>query len=211
MITTNNPKYDEKCKLWRQHSMGVRDTVRHNAKAVIFEDYTEIGYNYRMTDIQAAVGREQLKRLPEIIKKRRELAERYHYLLKDIHGLVLPFEPSYARSNWQSYIVTLPDEIDQREAMQQMLDVGISTRRAVMNAHREPAYEIEAWRCGGEKPDCDCESRNCKALANSEFIQDHAIALPLYVQMTKEEQERVVSALREACNAKATVKKKNRN
>lgn len=202
MITTNNPEYDEKCKLWRQHSMGVRDTVRHNAKAVIFEDYTEIGYNYRMTDIQAAVGREQVKRLPKIIKKRRKLAERYHQLLKNIRGLVLPFEPSYARSNWQSYIVTLPDEIDQREAMQQMLDAGISTRRAIMNAHREPAYEIEEWRCADDKSNCACEARSCKMLTNSEFIQDHAIALPLYVQMTDAEQERVVTALREVCKAK---------
>jgi perosamine synthetase len=202
MITTNNLEYDEKCKLWRQHSMSVRDTVRHNAKEVIFEEYTEVGYNYRLTDIQAAVGREQVKRLPKIIKKRRELAEHYHHMLRDIPSLVLPYEPSYARSNWQSYIVTLPEGIEQREVMQGMLDAGISTRRAIMNAHREPAYEIEAWRCAGGKPDCDCETRSCKALANSEFIQDHAIALPLYVQMTEEEQVRVVDALREVCKAK---------
>lgn len=199
MITTNNPELDKKCKLWRQHSMSVRDTVRHNANEVIFENYTEIGYNYRLTDIQAAVGREQLKRLPEIIKKRRELTDNYSHLLANIEGLILPHEPSYARSNWQTYIVTLPKEINQKEAMQAMLDMGISTRRAVQNAHREPAYDIEDWRCGGEKPDCDCETRSCKALTNSEYIQDHAIALPLYVQMTKEEQERVVAALREVC------------
>lgn len=204
MITTNNAEYDEKCKLWRQHSMSVRDIVRHNANEVIFEDYPEIGYNYRMTDIQAAVGREQVKRLPEIIKKRRDLADHYQHLLKDIPNLVLPYEPSYARSNWQSYIVTLPDVVDQREVMQAMLDAGISTRRAIMNAHREPAYEIEDWRCGGEKPNCDCESRHCKALTNSEYIQDHAIALPLYVQMTDEEQERVVKTLREVCKTKVT-------
>lgn len=199
MISTNNPEYDEKCKLWRQHSMSVRDTVRHHSNEVIFEDYPELGYNYRMTDIQAAVGREQLKRLLEIIKKRRELAQNYHHLLADIPGLILPFEPSFARSNWQTYIVTLPVAIDQKEAMQAMLDVGISTRRGIMNAHREPAYEIEAWRCAGESPDCDCADHSCKALANSEYIQEHSIAIPLYVQMTKAEQERVVAALREVC------------
>ncbi|MEO1290276.1 MAG: DegT/DnrJ/EryC1/StrS family aminotransferase, partial [Chloroflexota bacterium] len=77
MLTTNNPEYDEKFKLWRQHSMSVRDTERHQANRIIFEDYTELGYNYRMTDIQAAVGRVQLQRLPKIIERRRELAISY--------------------------------------------------------------------------------------------------------------------------------------
>ncbi|MDQ7024917.1 MAG: DegT/DnrJ/EryC1/StrS family aminotransferase [Anaerolineae bacterium] len=196
MITTNNPDIDEKCKLWRQHSMSVRDTERHNAKQIIFEEYTELGYNYRMTDIQAAVGREQLKRLPEIIERRRELADRYHELLGNIGGLILPHEPQYARSNWQSYIVRLPDGFDQRTVMQQLLDVGISTRRAIMNSHREPAYEIEDWQCAGQRSSCDCAPRTCRELSHSEFIQDNAIAIPLYVPMSDDEQDRVVAALR---------------
>jgi dTDP-4-amino-4,6-dideoxygalactose transaminase len=197
MITTSNPEIDEKCKLWRQHSMSVRDTVRHNSTQVIFEEYTELGYNYRMTDIQAAVGRVQLKRLPQIIERRRELADRYHELLGTIPGLVLPYEPDYARSNWQSYIVCLPERLNQMKVMQQLLDEGISTRRAVMNVHREPAYQIEAWRCGN--PACDHSNGTCSQLANSEYIQDHAIAIPLYVQMSDAEQDYVVDALRRAC------------
>ena len=194
MITTNNPELDEKCKLWRQHSMSVRDTVRHNAREVIFEEYPEIGFNYRMTDIQAAVGREQLKRLPGIIAARRELAERYHELLGRIPGLILPEEPVYARSNWQSYIVRLPHKVDQRAVMQGMLDAGISTRRAVMNAHREPAYIQEEWRCGGGSS-CDHSNGRCNALSNSEYVQEHNIALPLYVPMSEAEQDRVIDAL----------------
>ena len=89
MITTNNSEWDAKFRLWRQHSMGVPDTVRHRAGQVIFEDYAELGYNYRMTDIQAAVGREQLKRLPAMVDRRREQAQRYRQLLADISGLVL--------------------------------------------------------------------------------------------------------------------------
>lgn len=196
MLTTNNPEYDEKFKLWRQHSMSVRDTVRHNAKQVIFEEYTELGYNYRMTDIQAAVGREQLKRLPEIIAKRRELAQRYHELLADVEGIKAPYEPDYARSNWQTYLVRLADHLDQQGVMQAMLDANISTRRGIMNAHREPAYETEPWGCAG-KPSCNCEARTCQQLTYSEDAQDHSIAIPLYVQMTDDDQVRVVNALRE--------------
>ncbi|MEO0597403.1 MAG: DegT/DnrJ/EryC1/StrS family aminotransferase, partial [Chloroflexota bacterium] len=71
MLTTNNPEYHEKLTLWRQHSMTVRDTKRHNADTVTFTQFSELGYNYRLTDIQAAVGREQLKRLPKLIEQRR--------------------------------------------------------------------------------------------------------------------------------------------
>jgi perosamine synthetase len=201
MISTNKPELDEKVKLWRQHSMSVRDTERHNSNTVIFEEYTEVGYNYRMTDVQAAIGREQLKRLTEIIRQRRELADRYHELLGNIDGLVLPYEPTFARSNWQSYIIQLPIGLHQRAVMQALLDKGISTRRAIMNSHREPAYQKEPWRCAGDRTTCGCAAGTCKNLFTSEFIQETAIAIPLYVPMTHEEQDRVVEALREVCTS----------
>lgn len=201
MITTNNPEYDAKFKLWRQHGMSVRDTERHHAKQVIFENYTEVGYNYRMTDIQAAVGREQLKRLPEMIVRRRELAARYHEAFVDIDGINPPQEANYARSNWQSYIVRLSAGLGQKTVMQQLLDEGISTRRAIMNAHLEPAYEQEPWRCAGKRPECDCAPGTCKALAHSEAVQDDGIALPLYAEMTEADQDRVIEALRRIVEA----------
>lgn len=200
MLTTNNPAYDEKFKLWRQHSMSVRDTERHNAQSVIFEEYTELGYNYRMTDIQAAVGREQLKRLPEIIQCRRELADRYHERLANIPRISIPHEPDYAHSNWQTYLIRLDESLDQRKVMQALLDLGISTRRGIMNAHREPAYQAEPWRCAGNHPQCDCETGTCAALAESESAQEHAIAIPLYAQMTEAEQDRVIAALTQVCS-----------
>ncbi|GAB5493186.1 MAG: DegT/DnrJ/EryC1/StrS family aminotransferase [Phototrophicaceae bacterium] len=205
MITTNNAEYDEKVKLWRQHSMSVRDTERHKSDKIIFEDYTELGYNYRLTDIQAAVGREQLKRLPEIIMQRRAIAEVYLRELSTIKGLILPHEPDYARSNWQSFIIRLPENLDQKAVMQELLNHGISTRRAIMNAHREPAYQQETWRCAGNRSLCDCQARSCRTLSQSEFIQESAIAIPLYAQMTVEEQDRVIQALRMVCNGKSAI------
>ncbi|MFM6279871.1 MAG: DegT/DnrJ/EryC1/StrS family aminotransferase, partial [Dolichospermum sp.] len=125
-------------------------------------------YNYRMTDIQAAVGREQLKRLPEILERRRYLAQRYHEQLADIPGLKLPTEPIWAKSNWQSYCVRLRDSCNQLQVMQVMLDAGVSTKRGIMCAHREPAYQIETWSCGSDH------------LTESEKAQDDAILLPLF-------------------------------
>jgi dTDP-4-amino-4,6-dideoxygalactose transaminase len=196
MITTNNPEWDKQFRPWRQHGMSVPDTVRHGAKQVIFESYPMLGYNYRMTDIQAAVGREQLKRLPEIVERRRYLAQRYQEMLADVPGLKLPTEPTWAKSNWQSFCVRLPEQCNQLQVMQAMLDAGVSTRRGIMCAHREPAYSIEAWSCGIDGDACDCEQGSCKCLTESEQAQDHAIILPLFHQMTEQEQDRAIAVLK---------------
>jgi perosamine synthetase len=187
MLTTHNSNWDQQFRLLRQHSMSVPDTVRHGAKQVIFESYPTLGYNYRMTDVQAAIGQEQLKKLPEIVERRRFLAAQYFEKLADISGLKLPSEPTWARSNWQSFCVRLPEHCDQRRVMQILLDEGISTRRGIMCAHREPAYQELVQHSGNTH------------LAESEQAQDKTIVLPLFHQMTEQEQNRVVEVLRIAC------------
>jgi perosamine synthetase len=196
MLTTSNSDWDRRFRLWRQHGMNIPDTVRHETNQVIFESYSEAGFNYRMTDIQAAVGREQLKRLPEMIDRRRYLAERYRDLLVSIPRLGLPYEPKWARSNWQSYCVRLPDGADQRQVMQTMLDSGVVTRRGVMCAHREPAYPRGTWSCGDAI--CNCSIESCSHLRTSEQAQDRCIVLPLFHQMSEIQQDTVVGTLRDA-------------
>src|SRR5262249_34344376 len=164
----SHAEWDLQFRLWRQHGMSVPDTVRHGAREVIFESYDMLGYNFRLTDIQAAIGREQLKRLPELVARRRMFAQRYTDVLSEQLGLATAEEPSWARSNWQSYLVQLPACCDQRMVMQQMLDHGVATRRAVMCAHREPAYAIEAWSCGSGPGPCGCAPLTCVRLAESE-------------------------------------------
>ena len=198
MITTANAEWDAKFRLLRQHGMSVPDTVRHGASQVIFESYPIVGYNFRMTDIQAAVGREQLKRLPEIIDKRRDLAVRYKTLLAEIPGLGLPVEPEWARSTWQSFCIRLPIGSDQRQVMQSMLDDGVATRRGVMCSHREIAYPANTWSCAGRGASCACTSGFCQRLRHSEEAQDHTIILPLFPQMSYEQQDFVVKSLHDA-------------
>jgi dTDP-4-amino-4,6-dideoxygalactose transaminase len=137
-----------------------------------------------MTDIQAAVGRVQLQRLPEMFERRRYLGQRYHDLLAGISGLALPHEPAWARSNWQSYCVRLPEGCNQIDVMQYLLDRGVATRRGVMCSHREPAYADlpVPW-----------------PLPESERAQDHCIVLPLFHQMTDEDQAYVANTLAQAC------------
>ena len=160
-----------------------------------FEEYVELGYNNRLTDIQAAVGRAQLIKVPEIVRRRRELAGRYRQLLSGIPDLGLPVEPKWARTNWQSYCVLLPERADQLAVMQRMLDQGVATRRGVHTSHMEPAYEIEPWKCGGDRHTCGCAPRRCRCLPESERARLQGLLLPLYCHMTDAEQDRVCGFL----------------
>ena len=181
MLTTGNADYDKTFRLLRQHAMNISDVARHSTKSVVFESYPEIGYNYRMTDIQAAVGRVQLQRLGAMIERRRFLAQRYRDGLQGT-TLGLPAEPAWARSNWQSFCVRLPDAWEQLEVMQSLLSLGIATRRGIMCAHLEPAY------AGGGVARWD-------SLPESECAQRRSIILPLYHSMSEEQQDRVIEAL----------------
>lgn len=202
MITTGDEALAAKLRLLRQHAMSVPDTVRHGAPQVVFEDYPIVGYNYRLTDLQAAVGRAQLARLPEVIARRRELAARYHALLARVPGVTAPAEPSSSRSNWQSYCVRLPDELpgldqrrDQRAVMQAMLDEGVATRRGIMCSHREPSYPRHTWHCWS----CgNGDGGRCAHLHESERAQERGVILPLFHEMTEADQEQVVGALARA-------------
>jgi dTDP-4-amino-4,6-dideoxygalactose transaminase len=189
MITTNNAAYAERLKLLRQHCMSVSDTARHGASKVVIEQYLDVGYNYRLTDIQAAIGIEQMKRLGWIIERRRALAARYAKLLAPLGWLQPPFEPDYATSNFQSYAVRLADDapISRNELMQHLLDQGVASRRGVMLSHTEPPYA----------------ERGAYALPQSETASANSLLLPLYPQMTEAEQDQVVAALLSAAKAPA--------
>jgi dTDP-4-amino-4,6-dideoxygalactose transaminase len=200
MLTTRSEAWDQQFRLWRQHCMSVPDTARHKAREIVYEEYPALGYNYRMTDIQAAVGREQLKRIPEMVSRRRQLVQRYCSLLAENRDIGVPFEPAWARSNWQSFCVSLPEFCDQRRIMQAMLDQGIAVRRGVMCAHREKAYDKSVWSCGPLHDPCDCTLSGCARLAASENAQDHSIILPLFYEMTEADVDRVVAALNVACS-----------
>ncbi len=188
MLTTRRADWDERFRRLRQHAMSVPDTVRHQAGAVIFEDYPEMGFNYRMTDMQAAVGRVQLERLCDIVDRRRALAERYSAALGHIVGLKVPVEPAGVQTNWQSYCVELPPWCDRRAVMQMMLADGVATRRSIMCAHLERA-------CAGIPTPWP--------LDHSERASARGVVIPLFTQMTDEEQAAVCVSLEQACCAQA--------
>lgn len=192
MLTTDDPELDARLHHLRQHAMSVPAEARHRSQQIVFEDYVELGFNYRMTDVQAAIGRVQLERLPGIVAAHRACAANYAALLgARLPEVGLPREHNWARSNWQSYCVRLPEACDQHAVMQAMLDQGIPTRRGVMCAHREPAYQDAGWRCADQQG----------ALSASEAAQDHAILLPIHAELSEDEQQRVVEGLAAALQA----------
>ncbi len=180
MLTTNRPGLDATFRLLRQHGMSVSDAARHGSNQVVFEAYLTTAFNYRMTDIQAAIGVEQLKRLDPMIRRRREMAAAYADRLGRLPGVRLPSEPADRRCNWQSYPVRFDDCRAERQKaiMQQLMDRGVATRRGIMNAHQEPAYRPMNW-----------------SLPRSESTRDGTILFPFFSDISMEELDYISSQL----------------
>jgi perosamine synthetase len=183
MITTNRADFSERLRLLRQHGMTVSDAARHSSQTVVIESYACLGYNYRMTDVQAAIGVEQMKRLDGIVARRCALAARYTHALTGHPWLHAPFVPDGVEPNFQSYAVQLAADapISRDELMQKLLEFGVATRRGIMLAHLEPA----------------CADLAPRSLPRSEAASRRSLLLPLYPQMTNDDQQHVISALHE--------------
>jgi dTDP-4-amino-4,6-dideoxygalactose transaminase len=195
MITCADSQLAARLKRLRSHAMSVSDTARASSNEVVFEEFLEPAYNFRLTDIQAAVGRPQLARLDAILDERRRLAAAYDQALAANRALRPPTERAGARSNWQSYPAFIRPEaqMSQVEIMQRLADLGIATRRGVGNAHQEPAYrDATRWTCGPDP--CPTHPLACGRLRVSERLRDTTVLLPLYHGMTDEEQRWVIDA-----------------
>ena len=185
MILTDEENLVERARLLRAHGMSLSDLTRHNAKNVVIEEYHDIGYNYRMSDLHAAVGIEQMKKLNFILTRRKAIAEQYDAALSDVPGVQLPFSSQETPHTYQSYMIRLlPQAVKTREqVMQELLEVGIATRRGVMAIHLEPAYA--AYRPLHQR------------LPVTENAAQTTLLLPMYASMNETEQAYVIRHLRE--------------
>ncbi|WP_031165441.1 DegT/DnrJ/EryC1/StrS family aminotransferase [Streptomyces durhamensis] len=183
MITTDDAAWAARLRRLREHGMNASAVDRHVSNKPVLESYLEVGFNYRMTDIQAAVGLVQLGRLDAMISRRRELAARYDALLHDIPGLTPVRDPAHGQSNFQSYWVLLDEGFPagRDDLLAALAEAGVSARRGIMAAHLEPAY------AGHPRA----------PLPATERITRDSLILPLFHTMTEAQQDRVVAALRE--------------
>jgi dTDP-4-amino-4,6-dideoxygalactose transaminase len=184
MITTDDDAFADRARKLRAHGMSVSDLERHKADRVIIEEYNELGFNYRMTDIQASIGLVQLAKLDDLLRIRREKAKRYNEELSEIKGIEIPYVPPYAAHTYQSYCLRLTKEcrLDREDLMTNLLRRGIATRRGVMASHLEKTYT----------------SRNGRvSLPVTEAATRTTMLIPLYATMSDEEQSWVIDSLRE--------------
>lgn len=189
MLTTSRPEWAQRARRLREHAMSVSAAERHRSTLPPAEQYLEVGYNFRMTDLQAAVGLVQLGRLDEVLRRRREIAAGYQEALQDVPGLRCVTDPPYGECNFQSFWIEIDEEFPvSREGLLEALAAKeISARRGIMAAHRQPAYA----------------GHDHAPLPATERLTDRTLILPVFHQMTSAEQGRVVDAVRVAASVSA--------
>jgi len=184
MVLTTRADWAERLRRLRDHGSNASAADRHRAGAPTVEHYLETGFNYRMTDLQAAVGLVQVGKLPRIVAGRRRLAEVYAERLDALPGLAIVSDPPYGQTNFQSFWVVLPDDfpVSRDEVMIAMMADGISPRRGIMAAHLEPAYA----------------AHDHVPLPVTERLTRQSLILPLHHEMGEREVDRVVAVLHRA-------------
>ena len=182
MLTTSRDDWANRAKKLREHAMSVSAADRHGSILPPPESYDEVGYNFRMTDLQAAVGIVQLGRLDEVVARRRALAARYSEAIAAIPGLRAVADPEYGTCNFQSYWLEVEDSypLDREGLLMALAEAEISARRGIMAAHRQPPYRDLA-------PE--------GSLPNTERLTDNTLILPLYHELTEVDQDRIIAVL----------------
>jgi perosamine synthetase len=179
MIVTDDESLARRLRLLRHQGMSISDAARHTMRPTVFETYPEIGYNFRMTDMQAAIGLKQIDRLGEILEKRRNIAEAYNRAFADHPLLAPPHVPDGLPPNWQRYQVVIRSgaPLRQMAIMDALYDLGVPTRRGVFASHREPPYRDQS-----------------NVLPVTEWVASNTLQLPMHPSLTESQLDRILSA-----------------
>jgi dTDP-4-amino-4,6-dideoxygalactose transaminase len=189
MLVTPDAAVADRLRRLREHGMDVSAAQRHASRQPVIEHYTEPGFNYRMTDVQAAIGLVQLAKLDQIVARRRALAGRYQQALADIPGLTTITDPDYGSTNFQSFWILLPPDfpVSRDELLGLLASAGVAARRGIMAAHAEPAYAGQVHQ----------------RLPVTDRLSSSSVILPLFHEMTEAEQDLVVMVIRSAARRAA--------
>ena len=182
MITTDDFEVAERARRLRSHGASVSALSRHESKGLVFEQYGELGFNYRMSDVQAAIGVAQLPKLDGLLARRRAIADRYDAAFGTLREARLPARPAYAGHAFQSYGLVLTPEchLHRDEVLSALIDAGISCRRGIPPIHLEPLYR---------------ERFGSTSLPVTEDIASRSLFLPMYASLTEGDQDRVIDAV----------------
>lgn len=190
MILTGNEKLAEMSRVLRAHGASTTPFDRHNSASTAYESYDVVGYNYRMTDIQAAIGIKQMEIIEKLIERRLVIADRYNKAFSQIEGLEIITPPAYVtRWNYQSYPIRLKNgTAEQRnKVMAYMQEQGIATRRGIPPIHKEPVYLRD------------------QKLANTESVSERSLFLPIFMTLKDDEVEHIIKSVKTAVGDKVAV------
>lgn len=185
MLVTDDLQIAESARILRATGASVSDLERHKKKGVILQEYYTDGYNYRMTDIQAAIGIVQMKKLPEIIRQRNQQAEYYNKVFSEIDEIEIPFVPPYATHSFSSYLLKIKKGINltPQDIITRMAEKNISCRFGIQPLHREPYFNNRKLSDADFPISCDIAKR-------SFFI-------PIFPGLKEDELKYIVSSLKE--------------
>jgi len=185
MICTSNPEWASRLRRLREHGMSLSAAERHAQGGVVIENYSETGYNYRLTDLQAGLGLAQLEKLDEMVEVRRKQAGLYRESFES-HPRILNMisDTSYGLTNFQSFWIRLDTNqtFTRNSVMVDMDKHGVTTRRGIMVAHREAA----------------CEIFFTSPLPVSETLSDSTLILPIFHSLSESDQSQIIEVFLEA-------------
>lgn len=182
IVTTNSEELYEKLKLFRTHGITRDERYLHKTDGPWYYEQLELGYNYRITDIQAALGISQLDRIELFLKKRRDIAKKYDEAFEKISGITIPLQAEYSLSAYHLYVIKVDKSI--RKELFEFLranNIGV-------NVHYVPVYTFPYYREHGY------ENVKCE---NAEKLYESMISLPMYYDLSDEEQDYVIDKIKE--------------
>lgn len=184
MIVTDNEDFYKKMILFRSHGITRDDSMMTRNDGPWFYQQFDLGYNYRITDIQCALGCSQMKKLDRFLARRKEIVARYNEAFADCDNIITPYQLSDTESGWHLYIVQVKN-CDRRQVFEGMREKGIGVNVHYIPVYMHPYYQEHGY-----------ENVHC---ANAEEIYSHIISLPLYPGLTSEQQDYVIDTLKSLC------------
>lgn len=184
MIVTDNEDFYKKMILFRRHGITRDDSMMTRNDGPWFYQQFNLGYNYRITDIQCALGCSQMKKLDRFLARRKEIVARYNEAFADCDNIITPYQLSDTESGWHLYIVQVK-KCDRRQVFENMREKGIGVNVHYIPVYMHPYYQEHGY-----------ENVHC---ANAEEIYSHIISLPLYPGLTSEQQDYVIDTLKSLC------------
>ena len=184
MIVTDNEDFYKKMILFRSHGITRDDSMMTRNDGPWFYQQFDLGYNYRITDIQCALGCSQMKKLDRFLARRKEIVARYNEAFADCDNIITPYQLLDTESGWHLYIVQVKN-CDRRQVFEAMREKEIGVNVHYIPVYMHPYYQEHGY-----------ENVHC---ANAEEIYSHIISLPLYPGLTSEQQDYVIDTLKSLC------------